>query len=248
MLLTNEHGTRPSTPEEAEQLEGAGYQKCYNGKCDFYVSPEAQAEVQDHPDQGYYTCPKCQRSYDMMSHLPWHGAPEEGGNFEYAMPYNPERGFGYEPGGGTRIGLNMEEQAQIGEDLVKEHGLPGYGPLIWWHEGGAGAHSPLDGTTKDWGVEVKTIGFDATHHRFVPGSPAERGDKNAAASEMKLQGVLGVLVMLNYRTSCIPYQHGAATCRGSTVQEPIHGPTQWRTNPGFAPSPRGRSTVLEYNY
>jgi hypothetical protein len=188
MLLGNEHGARAYSPEEAEELEKSGFSRCYKQGCNFFLSPEAQSEVQNHPDAGYYTCPKCQTSWDTMSHLPWHGVPED-----YLEPFSA--------GGGTRIGLSMAEQSQIGEDLIREHGLPGYGPIIWWHPGGATANSPLDGTTQEWGIEVKTLGFDAEHHRFVPGRPKEREAKNNAAAEMHLKGVLGVLVLLNYRTS-----------------------------------------------
>lgn len=188
MILDYDNGARGYSPEEAEELAKSGYEKCYKPGCNFFLSPETQQEVHDHPDAGYYTCPKCKTSWDTMSHLPWHGAPED-----YLEPFSA--------GGGTRIGLSMEEQAQIGEDLIAQHGLPGYGPIVWWHPGGSGAHSPLDGTTHEWGIEVKTLGFDAEHHRFVPGRPRERELKNAAAAEMGLKGVLGVLVMLNYRTS-----------------------------------------------
>jgi len=234
MLLSPEHGEAAQSPEHAQELEDAGYKKCERGRCNFYMSPEAQADVEAHPDHGYYTCPKCQSSYDLMSHLPWHGAPEDEGNFEYAMPYNPERNYGYEPGGGTRIGLNMEEQAQIGEDLIREHGLPGYGPILWWHEGGSGAASPLDGTTKEWGIEVKTLGFDDTHHRFIPGSPKVKSDKNTAAAELKLKGILGVLVMLNYRTSMASVYVKEMPLETWTNNQgrPMNGVAAFRTNTG----------------
>jgi hypothetical protein len=188
MILSNEHGARAYSPEEAEALAESGFEKCYRPGCNFFISPEAQQEIQSHPDAGYYTCPKCKTSWDTMAHLPWHGAPED-----FLEPFSA--------GGGTRIGLNMEEQAQIGEDLIQEHGLPGYGPIIWWHPGGAGSPSPLDGTTKEWGIEVKTLSFDTMHHRFIPGSTVDRSAKNKAAEDMGLRGVLGVLVMLNFRTS-----------------------------------------------
>jgi hypothetical protein len=188
MLLDNGHGVRAYSPEEAEELAKDGYEKCYKSGCNFFISPDAQQEIQTHQDAGYYTCPKCRSTYDTMSHLPWHGAPED-----YLEPFSA--------GGGTRIGLSMEEQAQIGENLIVEHGLPGYGPIIWWHPGGPSANSPLDGTTKEWGIEVKTLGFDAQNHRFVPGRVKERESKNNAAAELGLKGVLGVLVLLNYRTS-----------------------------------------------
>jgi len=222
MQLSNEHGVRAFTPEEAEELNDQGFQKCYKGTCNFYISPQAKSEVETHQDQGYYTCPKCKESYDMMSHLPWHGAPEE---------YLPRL---FEEGGSTRIGLTMCEQAQIGEDLIKEHGLPGYGPIPWWHDGGACAPSPLDGTVKEWGIEVKTLGFDDTHHRFIPGSPEEKGSKNKAAAELKLKGVLGVLVMLNYRTSMasIYVKEMPLETWINTTGRHINGVAAFRTNSG----------------
>lgn len=194
MLLDNSHGARAYSPEETEELEKSGYSRCNKPGCNFFLSPETQAEVQNHSDAGYYTCPKCKTTWDRQSELPWHGNPE--------MENMSVGGFqDFAAGGGTRIGLSMAEQAQIGENLIEEHGLPGYGPLIWWHPGGANAPSPLDGTTKEWGIEVKTLSFDAEHHRFIPGSATERASKNQAAGELGLRGILGVLVLLNFRTS-----------------------------------------------
>lgn len=194
MQLDNSHGARAYSPEEAEELEKSGFERCYKSDCNFFLSPEAQGEVQNHPDAGYYTCPKCKTTWDQQSELPWHGNPE-------MEDMSAGQLQSFHSGGGTRIGLSMAEQAQIGEDLIAEHGLPGYGAIMWWHPGGATGQSPLDGTTKDWGIEVKTLSFDAEHHRFVPGNATEKAAKNNAAAEMGLKGVLGVLVLLNFRTS-----------------------------------------------
>jgi hypothetical protein len=207
-LLTLHDGVIARTPQEAGQLEAAGFLRCY-GKlrnrvrqegdpttfpCDFCISPQAVESVRDTMG-GYYTCPRCQQSFDIMEDMPWHGVPEDESS-GYGTP------GGFQAGGGTRIGLPMKDQAQIGEDLV--HGLgqiPGYGQIVWWHEGGAIAQSPLDGATKDWGIEVKTLGYDATHHRFIPGRTSERNGKNSAAAKMGLKGILGILVLLDYRRS-----------------------------------------------
>jgi len=208
MILTHEDGQIARSPQEADSLEENGFKKCYNDKCNFFLSPEAQDKAIS-KDSGYYTCPNrnCYKSYDLMEDMPWHGAPrntqyeDEEGNFEYGKPLNHQRAYGYEPGGGTRIGLNMEEQGELGEKLIRDLGaLPGYGPLTWWHEGGSGSPSPLDGMTKDWGIEVKTIGYDARNHRFIV-DKGERVSKNGAANQAGLKGILGVLVLLNYRTS-----------------------------------------------
>ena len=215
-LLTKADGAIARSPEDAAQLEAAGYLRCYNNDynkgarqyteqgtpirtpCPFYLSPEAQEAIKDKAG-GYYTCPVCQHSYDLLHELPWHGvSPDEA----EANQREDQQAHNWVAGGGTRIGLTMGEQAQIGEDLVASLGeIPGYGPITWWHNGGATAASPLDGATKDWGIEVKTIGYDATHHRFVPGRAQEKMHKDKHAVDMGKKGVLGVLVLLDYRRS-----------------------------------------------
>lgn len=196
--LTQEHGApgrdfvqklpgggRATDYSTIKQMQDEGWQKCPKHDCDFWITPQAIASVKN--SSGYYTCPKCNHSYDLMDELPWHG-PE----VDEDVPFSA--------GGGTRIGLPMVDQAQIGEDLVAQMGeIPGYGKIVWWHPGGAGSQSPLDGATEHWGIEVKTLNYDDTHHRFIPGRPNERADKNAQAEKMGLKGVLGVLVMLDYR-------------------------------------------------
>src|SRR4051812_49313568 len=120
-ILTPDDGLVARTPEEAQTLQGAGYQQCYgkvsqknNMPCDFHLSPETQQNVQD--KGGYFTCPRCYQSHDLMHDLPWHGASEQDFNHD-----------SFSAGGSTRIGLSLKEQAQIGEDLVENLGeLPGY--------------------------------------------------------------------------------------------------------------------------
>jgi hypothetical protein len=196
-ILTPDDGLVAKTPEEQETLQGAGYQKCYGRithtaparPCDYHISPEAQAYVQD--KGGYYTCPRCRQSHDLMHDLPWHGADDDSFNQE-----------SFSAGGGTKIGLSLKEQAQIGEDLIESlKEIPGYGLITWVHPGGALSHSPLDMSTKDWGIEVKTLGYDAIHHRFIPGRVKEKDEKDQMALGRGLKGVLGLLVLLNYRSS-----------------------------------------------
>jgi hypothetical protein len=146
-----------------------------------------------------------------MHDLPWHGVDE---GFDQS---------GFHAGGGTKIGLKMKEQAQVGEDFVHNLGeIPGYGPITWAHEGGAIAQSPLDFATHDWGVEVKTLGYDAIHHRFVPGREHEKIEKNKMALARGHKGVLGLLVLLNYR-------NGLADLYGRAF--PAH-PTDFRKGVG----------------
>lgn len=205
MILTRSDGIVARSPQEAEQAHLAGYAQCATyhpvsvrtpvaGYCPFYISSEAQSVVSGQGG-GYYTCPICQQSHDLLHEMPWHGVPQED------LP--PEQqSEGFRPGGGTRIGLGMDVQGQIGEDLLESLGeIPGYGPITWVHSGGSTTPSPLDMATKDWGIEVKTLGYDAAHHRFIPGRMQEKVDKNAMAAAMNKQGVLGVLVLLDYRRS-----------------------------------------------
>jgi hypothetical protein len=197
-ILTPDDGLVAKTPEEAQALQARGYQQCYgtssktNAPCDYHIAPTSQEYVKD--KGGYYTCPRCLQSHDLMHDLPWHGSQNEADFIEFSA------------GGGTRIGLGLKDQSQIGEDLVqelgeREGGLPGYGPITWVHPGGSISQSPLDMATDDWGIEVKTLGYDAIHHRFIPGRPKEKNNKNQMAAARGLKGVLGVLVLLNYRNS-----------------------------------------------
>ena len=198
-ILTPDDGLVARSPEEAQNLQARGWQQCYGHisdrktPCDFHISPEAQTYVQD--KGGYYTCPRCKTSHDLLHELPWHGVPEEQWG-----------GEGFSAGGGTRIGLSLKDQSQIGEDLVQqlgesETGLPGFGRITWVHPGGSISQSPLDMATNEWGIEVKTLGYDAIHHRFIPGRPKEKNDKNVMAATRGLKGVLGILVLLDYRRS-----------------------------------------------
>lgn len=196
-ILTPDDGRLAKTPEEAKVLQGAGYQKCYGDMgtkkapdpCQFHIAPEAQSHIQTLG--GYYTCPRCKQSHDLMHDLPWHGVQGD--------MFNQDT---FSAGGGTKIGLPLKDQAQIGESFIESLGeIPGYGKITWVHPGGAIARSPLDMATDDWGIEIKTLGYDAMHHRFVPGREKEKRDKDEMAAARGLKGVLGLLVLLNYRNS-----------------------------------------------
>lgn len=193
-ILTPDDGVVAKTPEDAAAYQAADYQQCYGNRrsggvttpCDFHIPPVVQQYIAD--KGGYYTCPRCKESHDLMHDLPWHGASDEEFN---------ENAFS--AGGATRIGLSLKDQGQIGEGLVESLGeLPGYGPITWVSPT---YNSPLDMAVKDWGIEVKTLGYDAVHHRFIPGRPKEKIHKNEMAIAKGYKGVLGVLVLLNYRTS-----------------------------------------------
>lgn len=194
MLITTDEGIIANNPELAEDVRAAGYIKCHNSACDFWISPEAQNSVAE--AGGYYTCPRCKKSYNLLYELPW----QRPGIEDY-----------YDPSIRTNSsGLTVVEVGQIGETIIQELGeLPGYGPIIWWHSSDTLNHSPIDGATKDWAIEVKTLLYDALHHRFIAGGDrpragetySEREMKNKAAEEMGKNGVLGLLVMLDMRRS-----------------------------------------------
>lgn len=168
-----------------QQLHAAGWMDC--PRChQFWMDPQTKAQVE--AQGGYFTCPKCRLTTDLMNNLPWHGVQEE--------DYYP-RG---NTGGGTAIGLPMEDVGQIGENIVLQmREIPGYGPITWWHPGGAGSPSPLDGACGDWGIEVKTVTYDSASHYWHPGSGKEIEDKSAQAAQMGFKGILGVMVLLNFR-------------------------------------------------
>jgi hypothetical protein len=263
-LLSKQDGIVAASPEDAANAEAAGYTKCYTMKsfmgglyrgrpCPFWLSPETVSAVTQ-KSGGYYSCPSCGQSHDLLHELAWHGIAEE----EAVENQRQDAAqLGFQVGGGTRIGLSMQEQAEIGENLIESLGeLPGYGPITWWHQGGATAQSPLDGATKDWGIEVKAIGYDAKHHRFVPGRVKEKDEKNAQAQEMGKLGVLGVLVLLDYRRSVAdiyvreyPIDRGVGAFRSNSAnhlvaevpfKNPLHDPhsVSPHTNQSFTSPPK----------
>src|ERR1700757_2807776 len=108
---------RPASPANLpQQLEAQGYWKCpgkfSNGQpCDFWLDPQRRYAIEH--SNGYFTCPKCNHSFDLMSELPSHGISSDE----------------FTPGGRTHIGLPLGDQGQIGENIVAGLGeLPGYGP------------------------------------------------------------------------------------------------------------------------
>lgn len=179
--MVTDEGRTADNPQERQNLELAGFTPCYNRTfCDFMIAPEIAEQAAD--AGGSFTCPNCGMSYNLLARV---------GNYP-----------GAKGGGGTIAGVKMGDQGQIAEDLVENMKvIPGYGPITWWHPGGSTMNSPLDGAVAEWGVEVKAINADAKNLRFIPGRDHEKAAKAAQAVSMGLKGVLGLLVLLNYRTS-----------------------------------------------
>lgn len=185
-------GVVAQTPQEAVEYQGQGYEKCRNQLCPFMISPKILYEAEEDP---LFTCPWCSLAYDLRK------APGK-------------------PGGMTNSGLDLGTFAQIGEDVVEQLGeLPGYGPILWMHKGGATSASHLDGAVAEWGLEIKTINWASQNLRAIV-SPKDRVTKNRAASDPKwfadvlgdeslaqvlpqlnFHGVLGVLVLLDFFSS-----------------------------------------------
>jgi hypothetical protein len=214
MANTHPDGTFPAGPLHADQLEQQGYQQCRNQLCEHMLDPQVLDEgYQLQGSQYQHTCSHC--GLDQYPGL------------------TPGR-----PGGGTNSGLPMEEQGQIGEDLVeKMQIIPGYGPILWWHRGGAGTPSALDGATTNWGIEVKTFNWTNVRKRGQinnkdkPAKARAVNDPAIFAAEMndpaldnvlsqfKMKGLLGVLVLLDFET-------GTADIFGHEMADPHGGPLQ----------------------
>lgn len=217
MAIDHPDGVFPSGPLHADQLDQQGYSKCRNQLCEHRLDPEM---LEDHYDtfgpQGSLQCSHC--GLDQFPHL------------------TPGK-----PGGGTNSGLPMEVQGQIGEDLVKNMGnIPGYGPITWWHVGGAVNQSALDGATPEWGIEVKTYNWTNVRKRGIihPRDKAAKArainDPHLFAQEMEdpkldavlhrfnLRGLLGILVLLDFENSTADvFAHEMVDPEGGPLQ-PSH--------------------------
>lgn len=193
--MQHEAGQVARTPQEAKQLAAEDYLKCRNPTCNYFISP---VELESMEQDGYYfSCPKCKRTYPLLDPAPFTirngaavGNPQAQGQEAQGI-----KNRNYE----TQVGLTMKEQGDIAEDLVQGlKTIPGYGPITWWSQT---YNDPIDGGCGQWGVEVKAICIDAKNHRFIPGHKARKEQMIARAQELGFKGVLGVLVILDYRRS-----------------------------------------------
>lgn len=220
-----QEGALPASPEEQQQLQESGFQKCRNQLCNYHISPDV-TESAYQADKGSYTCPHCGLDQDLLK------SPGQ-------------------PGGSTNSGLRMDQQAQIGEDLVQKMGtIPGYGNVIWWHKGGAATNSPFDGAVPNWLVEVKTVNWNTQRRRGIintrdRGSKlravqnpdlwrAQMGDPELDAAFHQLghiQGVLGILVLLDFEKGTAdifarPMPHDPTHQHGGIINFSQAGATQ----------------------
>jgi hypothetical protein len=187
-------GQTAQNPQQAQQLEGEGFLKCRNPACWYYIAPQ---EFEDMEDQDYYfSCPVCKRTYPLMDANPFtmHNGVAIGNQYE-----SPEAEGIANRNWETTVGLTMKELGDLGEDVVQNlKVIPGYGPITWWSPS---YNNPIDGGTKDHAIEVKTICIDIKNHRFIPGGPDRKQAMIAKAQELGYSVILGVLVILDFRTS-----------------------------------------------
>jgi hypothetical protein len=219
------------TPQEQQQFEQAGWIKCRNPVCNYFLSDE---EFQDMENNGhYFSCPNCKLTYPLLDPTPFNiqgGAVEGNPNPGYEV--EGIKGRDYE----TMVGLTMKQQGDIAEELVKGlKEIPGVGPITWWSDT---YNDPIDGGAGEWGIEVKALCIDVKNHRFIPGAPKRKEQMVARAQELGFKGILGILVVLDYRRSVAdiylkemplgPWRTPPATGYPQGLE--VSGPVAWRKN------------------
>lgn len=211
-----EAGQRAPQGPQTQQLEHAGFIKCANPVCDYWLSPEEQSDLGD----GYFSCPVCKKTYNFMDPTPF------GGN------YGAEQKMGMDLKPQTFAGLSMKHQGDVAEALVQQQGTLGaYGKITWWS---SDYNDPIDGGAGDWAIEVKAICIDAKNHRFVPGTTTRRGNMVKRAQELGFKGILGVLVILDYRRSLADIYAMEMPLQPWTTQggRKVQGPVSYRKHNG----------------
>lgn len=183
------------SPQQQQTLEDQGWLKCRTPTCNYMLSPEEVSDMEDR--NHFFSCPSCKVTYPLLDPTPFH--MQGGGITGNPNPQGQEPVEGINRNWETIVGLSMRDQGKLAEDVVREmKTIPGYGPITWWSEN---YNDPIDGGAGEWGIEVKAICIDAKNHRFVPGSTKRKDDMIARATELGFKGILGTLVILDYRRS-----------------------------------------------
>lgn len=103
------------------------------------------------------------------------------------------------PGGVAHSGISKNEQGRIGEEIVWD--LADLGEYGRPYSISDSYHCPLDGATdKNWGIEVKSVSTLTRCHAFAP-TKKQKASKDRFARDKGYQGVIGVLVVLDFATS-----------------------------------------------
>ena len=199
-----QQGVMATDLQQRNDLTNQGYSSCAHPGCGFMHAP-GLADTQ--------TCPNCGTD-------PWQAQAHYDESIQQQL---------FNPGGGTRSGLPLNgegSQAKIAEDLVQGLGsIEGYGPITWWS---SDYKSPLDGATAEWGIEVKSANVDNVSYKMDP-RKWEIESKNQMARLQGYRGILGVIVVLDFRRSladiyvrAFPFPEGG----GNTG-------LKWRANDSF---------------
>lgn len=102
--------------------------------------------------------------------------------------------------------IDPDEQDELGREIVAQLGeLPYYGPIVWWNNTEDGPKS-IDGATREWAIDICSADLlDPYQQRYDPSKgshyPRDTKTKDAIVSQMNLKGILGLLVVLDYRNS-----------------------------------------------
>ena len=142
------------------------------------LNPECNEPIPDiHAADDVTTCPECETKFSLTDEMR-----------EY-----------YEFVDGDRkaiSGLTRTEQGKIAEKLVRGRVLGEYGRVSRRR---MDYHSPIDAFTDlNWAVEIKSINARAKNMAFAP-NPEQIASKNTFAIERGYRGILGVLVVMNFR-------------------------------------------------
>lgn len=195
---THPDGTFPNSGLHQEELANQNYVKCMNPMCNHMFNPEVHEDSFNRGgSKALLRCSHC--GHNQLAHA--------------------------RPGkGGTATGLGKNELGDIAENMIEAMGeIPNVGKILWWHQGGSSAQSPLDGMTLDWGIEVKAYGgritldpdpkkrergiinaADKVKKAEAINDPAlfarSLGDPNliALVQKQKLKGLMGILVIFNF--------------------------------------------------
>lgn len=138
-------------PTEVHSVGG----DCVNPKCDYEFTPQDEAEIAQ--DSGWFTCPKCNLTYNYLD--------------ESERRYN-------------RVGMSPTEMGDIGEKVVEGMGtIPILGSISWASHDRT---FPIDLIAGEYGVEVKTNHSEA-QPRFKMGGGAYGPNQDKIPAKVKAE-------------------------------------------------------------
>ncbi len=98
--------------------------------------------------------------------------------------------------------IDPHVQDDLGKEIIAQLGsLPGYGAIVWWDKSDK---YPLVGTTTQWAIDVRAIDRNDPLHQYDYRAqkhyPHVTKRKREFVEHFSLKGILGILVVLDYRT------------------------------------------------